>query len=78
MLFCHESFKAGTPVSEGNNRTRRGVWPRIRRSPPGLVLGRLGFWPRVTVAIQFGHRDGGLQVCAWAGDGVARRGAHAL
>jgi len=28
--------------------------------------------------VQFGHQEGGLRICAWAGDGVARCGAHAL
>ena len=60
VLFCHESFEAGTPVSNGNNRTRCGIWPRDGHSPPGPVSGYLGFWPRVTIAVQFGHRDGGL------------------
>ena len=57
---------------------RRGIWLHDGRSSPGSVSGRLGFWPRITVAIQFSHWDGGLQVCAGAGNGIARCGAHAL
>ena len=78
MLFCHESFKAFPTMSDGNGRTRRGIWPRNGRSPLGPVSGQLGFWPRVPVTVQFGHREGVLQICAWADNGVPRHGAHAL
>jgi len=46
--------------------------------PHEPVLGLLGFQPRVPIAVQFGHREWGLQVCAWADGGVPRHGTHVL
>ena len=78
VLFCHECFKAGTSISDGNDGTRRGEGPRVGHSSLGPISGHLSFRLRVAVTVQFGHRDGSLGVCARADDGVARRGAHAL
>jgi len=60
MLFSHECFETFPAISEGNNRMRHGIWPRDVRSSLGPVSSRLGFWPRVPVAVQFSHRDWGL------------------
>jgi len=78
VLLCHECLKAGTPISDGHDGTRCGIWPRDGRSPLGPISGHLSFRLRVAVTVQFGHQDGGLGVCAGAGGGVARCGAHTL
>jgi len=78
VLFCHECFETSTLISDGNEGTRQGIRLRDGQSPPGLVSGCLSFRLRVAVAVQFSHQDGGLGVRAWAGDGIARRWAHAL
>jgi len=78
VLLCHECFEAGTPISDGNDGTRRGIRPRDGQSSLGPISGHLSFRLRVAVTVQFGHQDGGLGVCARADDGVARSGAHAL
>jgi len=78
MLFCHECFKASTTTCDRNKGMGRGIWLCAGQSSSGPILGRLSFRLGVTVTVQFGHWDGGLGVCARAGYGVPRRGAHAL
>jgi len=78
VLFCHECFETSTSISDGNEGTRCGIRPCDGQLSPGPISGRLSFRLRVAVTVQFGHQEGGSRVCAWAGDGVARCGAHAL
>ena len=78
MLFSHEGLEALTTRSDGNDGTRRGIRPRVGLSPPGPISGHPDFWSGIAVTVQFGHWDGGLGVCAWAGGGVPGVGAHAL
>ena len=78
MLFCHEGLETITARSDGNDGTRRGIRPHDGPSPPGPISGHPGFQPRIAVTVQFGHREGGLGVGAWAGGGVPRVGTHAL
>jgi len=78
VLFCHEGLEPFTTRSNGNDRTRRGIWPCVGQSPPELILGHPGFQPGVAVTVQFGHREGGFGVGAWADDGVSQVGMHAL
>ena len=49
--FSHEPLK--TVISGGNVLRGRGVGPRAKRAPPGLVSVSLGFRPRVAVTVQY-------------------------
>jgi len=57
MGFLQEKLEAFTPIHSGNSWSQRGIWPRGGRLRPGLILGRCGVKPQVTVMVQFGHRD---------------------
>jgi len=78
MLFCHERFEALTLRSDGNDGTRRGIWPHNGPLSLGPISGHPGFRPGVTVTVQFGHQEGGLRERAGAGGGVSRVGTHVL
>jgi len=77
MGFLQEKLKAFTPIRSRNSWLQCGIWPHGRRLRPGSILGCHGVKPRVTITVQFSHRDRGLGVGARTGCDISGCRLHA-